>query len=173
MVQRANTTTDAPSSGRMASLGGIGLTSGGYNKLFTQVWDERRSLLIVMRCQVVRLSARAFTIFPRKKLPEDNFSREYGKTILSEVCACCYCHKIIWSYDAKNIIIINSQHPTYSCEHTYSHIHTFINIHVSSSSIFLSLCRFSFNWSLHNELWWKKLWKKMSIVSEKKSVLLK
>ena len=36
MVQRANTTTDAPS-GRMASLGGIGFTNTGYNKLFTQV----------------------------------------------------------------------------------------------------------------------------------------
>jgi len=40
MVQRANTTSDAPSSGRMASLGGIGYPSyqgAGYNKLFTQV----------------------------------------------------------------------------------------------------------------------------------------
>ncbi|KAL7028283.1 hypothetical protein ACKWTF_005784 [Chironomus riparius] len=39
MVQRANTTSDAPSSGRMASLGGIGYPSyqgAGYNKLFTQ-----------------------------------------------------------------------------------------------------------------------------------------
>jgi hypothetical protein len=37
MVQRANTTSDAPS-GRMAnSLGGIGYSSAGYNKLFTQV----------------------------------------------------------------------------------------------------------------------------------------
>lgn len=38
MVQRANTTSDAPS-GRMASLGGIGYQSAGYNKLFTQVCD--------------------------------------------------------------------------------------------------------------------------------------
>ena len=41
VVQRSNTTTsDAPSaSGRMASLGGIGYQSAGYNKLFTQVCD--------------------------------------------------------------------------------------------------------------------------------------
>lgn len=39
MVQRANTTSDAPSATttRMASLGGIGYQSAGYNKLFTQV----------------------------------------------------------------------------------------------------------------------------------------
>ncbi|CRK90791.1 CLUMA_CG004482, isoform B [Clunio marinus] len=38
MVQRANTTSDAPSASttRMASLGGIGYQSAGYNKLFTQ-----------------------------------------------------------------------------------------------------------------------------------------
>lgn len=39
MVQRANTTSDAPSATRMASLGGIGYQSAGYNKLFTQVCD--------------------------------------------------------------------------------------------------------------------------------------
>lgn len=43
MVQRANTTSDAPTGAtRMASLGGIGgYQSAGYNKLFTQVCDVK------------------------------------------------------------------------------------------------------------------------------------
>lgn len=52
MVQRANTTSDAPSATRMASLGGIGYQSAGYNKLFTQVCDVNYSKIKIRKTYV-------------------------------------------------------------------------------------------------------------------------
>lgn len=70
MVQRATTTTDAPS-GHMASLGGItGITgafpNAGYNKLFTQVWRWRWMLLLLMFMVLFFWMKNSLNVFSRK-----------------------------------------------------------------------------------------------------------